>query len=122
MGTIPSETIEQIAAANDIVEVIGSYFPLKRAGTNFKALCPFIGKIRHPVVSPSQRFIAGCGWRASSGLWGLRACRFSSPSANSRRGWHYGGRGRRRGLTARKLLLVRRVAQVALRRNVHENL
>jgi hypothetical protein len=28
---IPSETIEQIAAANDIVEVIGSYFPLKRA-------------------------------------------------------------------------------------------
>jgi DNA primase len=29
MGTIPSETIEQIAAANDIVEVIGSYFPLK---------------------------------------------------------------------------------------------
>jgi DNA primase len=31
MGTIPSETIEQIAAANDIVEVIGSYFPLKRA-------------------------------------------------------------------------------------------
>ncbi len=28
MGTIPSETIEQIAAANDIVEVIGSYFPL----------------------------------------------------------------------------------------------
>jgi len=26
MGTIPSETIEQIAAANDIVEVIGSYF------------------------------------------------------------------------------------------------
>src|SRR5256885_6229806 len=29
MGTIPSETIEQIAAANDIVEVIGSYFPLR---------------------------------------------------------------------------------------------
>src|SRR5438046_6969182 len=41
MGTIPSETIEQIAAANDIVEVISSYFPLKRAGANFKALCPF---------------------------------------------------------------------------------
>ncbi|PYL52219.1 MAG: hypothetical protein DMF29_11270 [Verrucomicrobia bacterium] len=41
MGTIPTETIEQIAAANDIVEVIGSYFPLKRAGANFKALCPF---------------------------------------------------------------------------------
>jgi DNA primase len=45
---IPSETVEQIAAANDIVEVIGSYFPLKRAGTNFKALCPF-----HQEKTPS---------------------------------------------------------------------
>ena len=42
MGTIPSEMIEQIAAANDIVDVIGSLFPLKRAGVNFKALCHFI--------------------------------------------------------------------------------
>src|SRR5437868_11237298 len=45
---IPSETIEQIAAANDIVEVIGSYFPLKRAGANFKAICPF-----HQEKTPS---------------------------------------------------------------------
>src|SRR5205814_3662070 len=48
MGTIPSQNIEQIAAANDIVEVIGSYFPLKRAGANFKALCPF-----HQEKTPS---------------------------------------------------------------------
>jgi DNA primase len=48
MGTIPSDTIEQIAAANDIVEVIGSYFPLKRGGANFKALCPF-----HQEKTPS---------------------------------------------------------------------
>ncbi len=41
MGMIPPETIEQIAAANDIVEVIGSYFPVKRAGAVWKALCPF---------------------------------------------------------------------------------
>src|SRR5206468_250197 len=33
---------------NDIVEVIGSYFPLKRAGANFKALCPF-----HQEKTPS---------------------------------------------------------------------
>ena len=45
---IPAETIEQIAAANDIVEVIGAYFPLKRAGANFKALCPF-----HQEKTPS---------------------------------------------------------------------
>ena len=30
-----------MAEANDIVEVIGSYFPLKRAGTAMRALCPF---------------------------------------------------------------------------------
>jgi len=48
MGTIPTHVIEQIAAANDIVEVIGSYFPLKRAGANFRALCPF-----HQEKTPS---------------------------------------------------------------------
>jgi len=48
MGTIPSHVIEQIAAANDIVEVIGSYFPLKRAGANYRALCPF-----HQEKTPS---------------------------------------------------------------------
>jgi DNA primase len=48
LGKIPSQNIEQIAAANDIVEVIGSYFPLKRAGANFKALCPF-----HQEKTPS---------------------------------------------------------------------
>ena len=48
VATIPTQTIEQIAAANDIVEVIGSYFPVKRAGSNFKALCPF-----HQEKTPS---------------------------------------------------------------------
>jgi DNA primase len=48
VAAIPTQTIEQIAAANDIVEVIGSYFPLRRAGANFKALCPF-----HQEKTPS---------------------------------------------------------------------
>jgi DNA primase len=48
VAIIPTQTIEQIAAANDIVEVIGSYFPLKRAGANLKALCPF-----HQEKTPS---------------------------------------------------------------------
>ena len=64
MGTIPSETIEHIAAANDIVEVIGSYFPLKRAGANFKALCPFHQeKTPSFMVSPSRQTFHcfGCG-------------------------------------------------------------
>ena len=48
MGTIPTHIIEQIASANDIVEVIGTYFPLKRAGANYRALCPF-----HQEKTPS---------------------------------------------------------------------
>ena len=61
---IPSETIEQVAAANDVVEVIGSYFPLKRAGANFKALCPFHQeKTPSFMVSPSRQTFHcfGCG-------------------------------------------------------------
>jgi DNA primase len=38
---ISEETIQRVAEANDIVEVISSYFPLKRAGTSWRALCPF---------------------------------------------------------------------------------
>ena len=45
---IPQDTIEKVAAANDIVDTIGRYVPLKRAGATFKALCPF-----HQEKSPS---------------------------------------------------------------------
>src|SRR5260221_5028343 len=47
-GLFYTSTLEQIRAANDVVDVIGSYFPLKRAGANFVALCPF-----HKEKSPS---------------------------------------------------------------------
>ena len=38
---IPQQFIENIQSRTDIVEVIGGYIPLKRAGRNFKANCPF---------------------------------------------------------------------------------
>ena len=47
-GLISTATREQIRAASDIVDVIGSYLPLKRAGANFVALCPF-----HKEKTPS---------------------------------------------------------------------
>lgn len=48
MGLISEESIQRVVDANDIVDVVGSYFPLKRAGTSFRALCPF-----HREKSPS---------------------------------------------------------------------
>src|SRR5512140_272553 len=40
-GFVPQSTLDQIRAANDIVDVIGTALPLKRNGANFIALCPF---------------------------------------------------------------------------------
>jgi DNA primase len=47
-GLFSSANLEQVRAASDIVDVIGTYLPLKRAGANFVALCPF-----HKEKSPS---------------------------------------------------------------------
>ncbi len=41
--------LEQIRNSNNIVEVIGSYIPLKRSGSNFKGVCPF-----HNDTNPSM--------------------------------------------------------------------
>jgi DNA primase len=48
MAGISPATLERIRAASDIVEVIGSHLPLKKAGANFTALCPF-----HKEKTPS---------------------------------------------------------------------
>jgi len=48
MAIISQETIQKILDGSDIVELIQGYFPLKRAGVNFVAVCPF-----HNEKSPS---------------------------------------------------------------------
>jgi len=48
VAQIPHDTIKQVLAATDIVELISSYIEVKRAGSAFKALCPF-----HNEKSPS---------------------------------------------------------------------
>src|ERR1043166_616252 len=59
-GLFSPATLDQVRAASDIVEVISSYLPLKRAGANFVSLCPF-----HREKTPSfnvnpQRQIFHC--------------------------------------------------------------
>jgi DNA primase len=48
VAQISQETRDQILAATDIVALIESYIPVKRAGSGFQALCPF-----HNEKSPS---------------------------------------------------------------------
>ncbi|HYY28821.1 MAG TPA: DNA primase [Chthoniobacterales bacterium] len=64
MPRIAQETVEQVAAASDIVTVIGSYFPLKRAGTEYRAICPFHQeKTPSFFVNPAKQsyYCHGCG-------------------------------------------------------------
>lgn len=63
-GLIPQHFIDELMARADIVEVIGSRVPLKKAGREFKACCPFHGeKTPSFTVSQAKQFYHcfGCG-------------------------------------------------------------
>ena len=63
-GYIPENILDDILNKTDIVELISSYFPLKRAGRNFKALCPFHNeKTPSFMVNPQKQIFHcfGCG-------------------------------------------------------------
>ncbi|MFC1804245.1 DNA primase [Candidatus Omnitrophota bacterium] len=56
IGRIPENILEDILGRVNIVEVIAGYIPLKRAGRNFKALCPFHHeKTASFMVSPDRQ-------------------------------------------------------------------
>ena len=61
---IPDHIIDDIRSRSDLAEVIGSYLPLNRAGSNYKALCPFHQeKTPSFVVNPARQTFHcfGCG-------------------------------------------------------------
>ena len=64
MAMIPEETIKAVLDSTDIVDVIGAYFPLKRAGSAFVCNCPFHNeKTPSFNVNPGKQFYHcfGCG-------------------------------------------------------------
>ena len=64
VAQIPKESIEQVLSATDIVDLIGSYVPLKRAGSQFRANCPFHHeKTPSFYVNPARQSFHcfGCG-------------------------------------------------------------
>lgn len=64
MARIPQQFIDELLARADIVEIINTRLPLKRAGHEFKACCPFHDeKTPSFYVSPQKQFYHcfGCG-------------------------------------------------------------
>jgi len=66
------QILEEIQGKADIVEIIGSYIPLRRSGRNFKANCPF-HKEKTPsfMVSPSKQIFHCFGCGAGGNVFGF---------------------------------------------------
>ena len=64
MGRIPQNFIDDLLSRTDVVALIDTYVPLKKAGREFQACCPFHNeKTPSFTVSPNKQFYHcfGCG-------------------------------------------------------------
>ncbi|MFA6350491.1 MAG: CHC2 zinc finger domain-containing protein, partial [Candidatus Omnitrophota bacterium] len=59
-GLIPDNVLEDILSRVNIVELIGGYIPLKRAGRNFRANCPFHHEKTPSFMVSADRQIYHC--------------------------------------------------------------
>jgi len=84
IGRIPENILEDILSRVNIVEVISGYIPLKRAGRNFKANCPFHHeKTASFMVSPDKQIYHcfGCGESGNAFKFLMRYERLEFPEA-----------------------------------------
>ena len=81
---IPENILEDILSRVDIVEVISGYLPLKKAGRNFKANCPFHHeKTPSFMVSPDKQIFHcfGCSESGNAFKFLMRYERMEFPEA-----------------------------------------
>ena len=83
-GRIPQSFIDELVARTDLVELIGARVPLKKAGREFKACCPFHDeKSASFWVSPDKQFYHcfGCGAHGTAVGFLMNYDRMSFPEA-----------------------------------------
>ena len=83
-GAIPQHFIDELLARADIVEIVGRRVPLKKAGREFHACCPFHNeKTPSFTVSPVKQFYHcfGCGAHGSALSFLMEYDRLSFPEA-----------------------------------------
>jgi DNA primase len=93
MALIPEETVREVLDRADIVEVVGAYVPLRKAGRNFKAPCPFHHeKTPSFVVNPHKQIFHcfGCGVGGNVLSFLMQQERFNFPEAVRQLAARYG--------------------------------
>ena len=83
-GRIPENILEDILGRVDVVELISGYISLKKAGSNFKANCPFHHeKSASFMVSPERQIYHcfGCGESGNAFKFLMRHERMEFPEA-----------------------------------------
>ena len=71
-GLIPESTLSEIQLKIDIVELISQYVPLKNAGRNYRALCPFHSeKTPSFMVNPEKQIFHCFGCGAGGNIFGF---------------------------------------------------
>lgn len=90
---IPSTVIQDVLHRSDILQVIGDYVQLKRAGSSYKGLCPLHGEKTpsfHVTPSKGLFYCFGCGEGGSSIDFLMKMEGLAFPEAIRRLGGRFG--------------------------------